>query len=202
MSACWAPFSPILYAHRRFGSTRDPDRRFSPGDAQLRENIEFKAKVRDPERVHATARELSGDEPQLLRQIDTFFATAHGRLKLREFSSTLGEIIYYDRPDTAEPSRSKYEIAHVKDPEAVRRVLAAALEVVGTVRKTRSLYLVGRTRIHIDEVEGLGAFLEVEVVLDDGDRHDDGEREARDLLAKLSVAESDLIAQAYVDLLD
>jgi predicted adenylyl cyclase CyaB len=72
----------------------------------------------------------------------------------------------------------------------------------GIVRKRRLLYLVGRTRIHLDEVEGLGAFLELEVMLDDAQAEEEGEAIARRLLADLGVRDEDRVAAAYIDLLE
>jgi predicted adenylyl cyclase CyaB len=68
------------------------------------------------------------------------------------------------------------------------------------VRKHRTLYLAGRTRVHVDRVEGLGDFLELEVVLDDGESVDAGTREAENLMATLGIEASDLVQGAYVDL--
>ena len=70
------------------------------------------------------------------------------------------------------------------------------------VRKRRLLYVVGRTRIHLDEVEGLGAFLELEVVLADGEEEAEGEAIARHLMGELGVRDEDRVARAYIDLLE
>jgi len=80
-------------------------------------------------------------------------------------------------------------------------VLGQALGAAGRVRKERTLYLIGRTRVHLDRVEGLGDFLELEVVLADGEAEASGLAEARRLMAALGVDEAALVAGAYVDLL-
>jgi predicted adenylyl cyclase CyaB len=87
-------------------------------------------------------------------------------------------------------------------PSALKDALAAALGVRGIVRKTRSLYLVGQTRLHVDEVEGLGQFMELEVVLRPEQNDAEGQAIADDLMVKLGVAESDLLEGAYMDLLE
>jgi len=87
-------------------------------------------------------------------------------------------------------------------PEALREVLTLACGASGRVRKHRTLYLAGRSRIHLDCVEGLGDFVEIEVVLGDGDDAEGGVREARELMARLGIDGSRLVAGAYVDLLD
>ena len=71
-----------------------------------------------------------------------------------------------------------------------------------TVRKQRAVFLLGQTRIHLDRVDGLGSFVELEVVLRDEQSVSDGYTIAMSLLQALSIAEADLIAHAYVDLLE
>jgi len=168
-------------------------------------NVEIKARVRDPARTAALARELATSAPVTLEQVDTFFAVPGGRLKLREFAGggerQPAELIYYDRPDRPGPKTSRYALARADDPAGLRAVLGAALGERGCVRKRRVLLLTGRTRIHLDEVTGLGHFLELEVVLREGEAPAAGEAEARRLLAALAVADDDLVTGAYVDLL-
>jgi len=84
----------------------------------------------------------------------------------------------------------------------MRNVLAAAYGEKAVVRKIRHLYLVGRTRIHLDRVEGLGDFLELEVVLAGEDETGDGEAEAHVLMKQLGISRADLVPDAYVDLLE
>ena len=111
-------------------------------------------------------------------------------------------MVYYERADVAGPKKSDYFIAETSDPEVLKAVLSKALGVRGVVRKKRRLYLVGQTRIHIDEVEGLGAFLELEVVLRRGESVEYGQKIAEDLMAKLGIKPGDLIDGAYIDLLE
>jgi adenylate cyclase class IV len=164
-------------------------------------NIEIKARVADPARKREIAERLSGGPPQILRQRDIFFPCAHGRLKLREFPDAPGELIAYSRPDTADAKQSDYSIARTDSPAALRQVLSSALGTGRVVSKTRWLYLVGQTRIHLDEVENLGWFLELEFVLYPGQPAEEGERVARDLMSSLEINEGDLIQGAYADLL-
>ncbi|XP_039245446.1 uncharacterized protein LOC114000582 isoform X2 [Pipra filicauda] len=133
---------------------------------------------------------------QLLVQADTFFRVPRGRLKLRRTQDGQGQLIFYERPDTAGPKLSSFTITPTADPDGLE-----ALGVLGIVRKERLLYLVGQTRVHLDRVEGLGDFLELEVVLRQEQSVQDGERVARELLRALGVGEHDLISGAYLDLL-
>ncbi|MEJ2147440.1 MAG: class IV adenylate cyclase, partial [Acidobacteriota bacterium] len=128
-------------------------------------NVEIKARVADPRELESRVREIADKGPFDLAQDDTFFACAHGRLKLRELASERGELIFYLREDKAGPRISEYSIVPTSRPAELRLALSDALGVIGRVRKRRRLYLAGNTRIHLDEVEGLGSFLELEVVL-------------------------------------
>jgi predicted adenylyl cyclase CyaB len=165
-------------------------------------NVEIKARVTDPDEIRRKAAILAGAAITVMEQEDTYFTCSRGRLKLREIPERPGELIYYVRPDKADPSESSYERAEVADTQALKRALAAALGVRGVVRKSRTLYLVGRTRIHLDRVEGLGLFVELEVVLDDGDGVEEGVREALDLVVRLGIPEGDLLEGSYIDFLD
>lgn len=147
------------------------------------------------------AERLAGSLPEMIRQEDVFFACSSGRLKLRILASDRGELIFYQRSDAPGPRTSTYSISQTDNPAQLCEVLTAALGEVVRVRKLRRLLLVGRTRIHIDTVEGLGDFLELEVVLDDGEPVEAGQAEAERLMRALEVAEADLIDVAYADLL-
>lgn len=164
-------------------------------------NIEIKARIAEPREVRRLAEELADGPAVALEQCDTFYGTDRGRLKLRRIAGGRCELIWYLRPDARDPAPSDYRIAAVTDPEAVDRALTAARGRRGVVRKRRLLLLSGRTRIHLDRVEGLGDFLELEVVLEPGDDDEAGRLEARKLMAALGVGESDLVEAAYVDLL-
>jgi predicted adenylyl cyclase CyaB len=83
----------------------------------------------------------------------------------------------------------------------LREALSLAYGQAGRVQKHRTLYLAGRTRVHLDRVVGLGHFVELEVVLEDDEPSDVGVREAHELMARLGIEPSQLIEGAYVDLL-
>ena len=165
-------------------------------------NVEIKARIDNVDALLPLARALSEDDhPQLIHQDDTFFAVPQGRLKLRVFGDGSGELIHYHRPDADGPKRSDYLLAPVPEPESLREVLSRACGLLGRVRKERLLVLVGTTRIHLDRVEGLGDFLELEVVLSDGQTEADGVAIAQDLMAQLQVLPTQLVSGAYLDLL-
>jgi predicted adenylyl cyclase CyaB len=164
-------------------------------------NIEIKARVADPAQTASLAAALSDGPPQTIFQRDTFFRCSTGRLKLREFASGAGELISYIRADVAGVKQSHYEIVPVADAKALQALLHQALGETVVVEKTRRLYRVGQTRVHLDAVQGLGAFLELEVVMRPGQAAAEGHAIAADLMRRLGIHESDLLATAYADML-
>ncbi|MSR27346.1 MAG: CYTH domain-containing protein [Planctomycetaceae bacterium] len=164
-------------------------------------NVEIKAWVHDPDALAALARRWSDAPPEIFHQRDTFFGCPHGRLKLRELGSGAGELIWYDRPDTAGSKRSDYRLAAIADPATLRDILERACGVTQVVEKMRTLCIVGQTRIHLDEVVGLGSFVELEVVLHDGQAESEGHRIAAELMARLGIAATDLLTGAYAEML-
>ena len=164
-------------------------------------NIEIKARIQDPEGFRRRAASLSDAQVEIIPQEDVFFHTAQGRLKLRILPQADAQLVYYMRGDAAGPKRSDYQIVEVRDAEATRTLLGQALGIRGVVRKTRHLYRAGQTRVHFDEVEGLGAFAELEVVLREGQSDADGLVIARDLMARLGINTVDLVEGAYIDLI-
>ena len=168
----------------------------------MKRNVEIKARAADPATIRERAERLSGGPPVILKQDDTFFHCRRGRLKLRVLSDREAELIQYERPDTLEPVECRYTVCPCADPALLLEALSGALGVRGRVRKVRSLYLVGTTRIHVDEVQGLGSFVELEVVLADGQSRDEGERTAREIMRALGIENRDLLESAYIDLLE
>jgi adenylate cyclase class IV len=164
-------------------------------------NIEIKARAVDLHAVRARAASLTSGPSETLRQRDTFFAVPYGRVKVREFSDGSGELIAYSRPDQRGPKESVYIRYTCPNAKDLSEALAAALPIRGVVVKRREVFLVGRSRVHLDEVEGLGCFVELEVVLRDGETTDTAHREARELLESLEISETELVAEAYIDLL-
>jgi predicted adenylyl cyclase CyaB len=164
-------------------------------------NVEIKARLDDFNAVATKAAALADQGPIAIVQDDTFFRCDHGRLKLRVFSETEGELIFYRRSDRQGPKESFYVRSPTASPATLREALTLAHGEIGRVIKDRTLYLIGRTRVHLDKVQGLGDFLELEVVLEDGEPLETGVQEAHRLMAALGVAPSQLVGGAYVDLL-
>jgi predicted adenylyl cyclase CyaB len=164
-------------------------------------NVEIKASVGNVPELIGRARELATSGPDEIEQDDTFFRCANGRLKLRKFTDGSGELIFYRRPDRQGPKECRYRIFKTPDPDALGELLSLANGITGRVVKHRTLFLCGRTRIHVDRVKGLGDFLEIEVVLREGEEAEAGVAEAAALMEKLGGEKSSLIDSAYTDLI-
>jgi len=164
-------------------------------------NVEIKARIASVEALAPRAAALADRGPVEIVQDDTFFACPNGRLKLRAFSAREGQLIFYRRPDRAGPKESFFLISPTSSPDTLREALTLAYGEAGRVRKRRTLFLAGRTRIHLDRVEGLGDFLELEVVMGEGEPAEAGVEVALDLLARLNISPDQLVEGAYVDLL-
>jgi predicted adenylyl cyclase CyaB len=164
-------------------------------------NIEIKARIASFDHFRETVESLSDARAEVLNQEDHFFSSPNGRLKLRILSEQCGELINYHRADTAEPKASHYRIAPTSDPSAMKSILSRVLPVAGIVKKERWLYRVGQTRIHLDRVDGLGDFVELEVVLRPDQEPREGIAIAQALMGRLGIDQDQLVTVAYIDLL-
>jgi predicted adenylyl cyclase CyaB len=165
-------------------------------------NIEIKAQVPELEGIRMTARRLASSPGEVVEQTETFFVVPQGRLKVREFSDGTGELISYHRPNQAAPKESVYTRYPCQNAKALSETLRKVLPVRGAVMKRREVYLVGGTRIHLDRVHNLGFFVELEVVVSDGEAVEHGERVAHELLHVFGIPKTSLVSEAYIDLLE
>jgi adenylate cyclase class IV len=164
-------------------------------------NIEIKARIPSVEMLLPPARALAGGDAVRIDQDDSFYRVPHGRLKLRRFADGSAELIHYHRADTAEAKASDYVRVPVADAGALHEALSRGCGLLGRVRKQRQLLMVGPTRIHLDRVEQLGDFIELEVVLQEGQTDADGVSTAEALMAALGLSAAPRISGAYLDLL-
>jgi predicted adenylyl cyclase CyaB len=164
-------------------------------------NIEIKARISSVEALVPKVSLIADQGPCEIRQDDTYFVCASGRLKLRTGADNAGELIYYRRDNQQAPRESFYLRSPTAAPETLRDLLTQALGQVGRIEKLRTLFVRGRTRIHLDKVTGLGHFLELEVVLAEHEPPAAGIGEANELLMQLGVHSSQLIEGSYLDLL-
>ncbi len=165
-------------------------------------NIEIKARVHDFPGLRDKAEKLSDIPCQVIPQEDIFFNCSHGRIKLRVLTSRHGQLVHYHRQDVSGPKHSEYIIFETDNPAGLRVILTEAYGVRGVVSKVRYLYMVGQTRIHLDDVAGLGKFMELEVVLQPAQTDEQGQAIAEELMKKLGIQAGDLIDSAYMDLME
>jgi adenylate cyclase class 2 len=166
-------------------------------------NLEIKARCADLAALRSRAEAIATEYVGIDHQVDTYFTTRSGRLKLRESSLCGGQLVPYLRPDAEGPRVSEYQLIPVPEPDAVRRLLSELLGVHRVVRKEREIFLYENVRIHLDRVEGLGTFMELEAVYDGDPANEPDECRKVDFLMKeLGVAPGDLIPVSYEGLLD
>lgn len=161
-------------------------------------NLELKAHLPSKTAAEIQAREAGAEERGVLLQTDTYFRVPNGRLKLREISGVGAELIQYDRAEDSSERWSRYSAIPVSNSDALKQALADSLGVLVVVRKNRKLFVYRGARIHLDEVEGLGCFVEFEVP-------SPGEEDPLDLMATLratfSVRDEQVERGSYSDLL-
>jgi adenylate cyclase, class 2 len=163
-------------------------------------NIEIKAKTNHPEFIRSylnNKAEFRGTD----FQVDTYFSVSHGRLKLRE-GNIENNLIYYERQNTAGAKESSFQLVHIPDSKTLKEILAKSLGIKIVVRKKREIYFIKNVKFHIDQVEGLGNFAEIEA----SDLYADISKEELQkqcdfYLSELKIKEEDLISVSYSDML-
>jgi predicted adenylyl cyclase CyaB len=167
-------------------------------------NIELKARVPDLTRARATAERMATERPGVLRQRDTYFNCNHGRLKLREIAGSSSQLIAYRRANQRDAKASDYLLHELPNPDSAQqlwRLLETSLGIAVVVEKTREVFLYQNVRIHLDEVAGLGSFLEFEAIvggeIDDAAAH----RQLAWLRSEFNIHDADLMQDSYSDML-
>lgn len=166
----------------------------------MAQNIEIKLRVPDLDEIEGRAARAGAGRAGVLLQRDTFFRSPTGRLKLREIEGQPSELIAYLRDDSTGPRSSDYTIYRTDEPLILREVLARSLGLVGVVAKSRTLLLWRNVRIHLDRVDGLGEFVELESVVGEVDAETAG-RHLQQLLDLLELRSAEIVPVAYIDLL-
>lgn len=160
-------------------------------------NIELKARIADYDAAHRVATSIATMRLSAQHQIDTYFHCHHGRLKLRQIDGLRAELVWYTRPDQDGPKASDYQLMPLSNPETLKAALTAALGVRAVVEKRREIFLYHNVRIHLDDVVGLGQFLEFEAVL--GPEVDDttGRAQLDSLMHHFAISPNDLLPKSY-----
>jgi adenylate cyclase, class 2 len=164
------------------------------------ENVEIKARCADLAAMARAAAAAGAVLVSTIGQVDTYFNVERGRLKLRQADGIDQALIFYRRPDDSEPKLSRYELVPIAPGQELGLILEQALGVRTVVRKRRQLWRLDNIRIHLDEVEGLGSFVEFEVQVLPGRDVAGCRAQADALMDRLGIRQSDLIAGSYADL--
>src|SRR5207253_3986444 len=162
--------------------------------------VELKARYEDLGKARAL---LAGAEHlATVKQVDSYFALGERRLKLRSVAGAKeGQLVYYERPDVGGVKESRVLLASVPDAQAVREILSQILPVKAEVRKTREIYRFQGVQVHLDTVRGLGKFIEFEKVLPGESDRDAARKRLESVRAYFQIADDDLMASSYSDLL-
>lgn len=168
----------------------------APDEKQL---AELKARCHDLAALRARLGSSALHEATL-RQVDTYFLVPRGRLKLREVEGRQAQLVYYERPDLPDVKASRVLLVGVEDGPGMRDLLAAALGVRATVAKLREVWRLEQVQVHLDDVQGLGTFVELEEVVEGPADLPPAQAHLRGLMERLGIPRGDLVARSYGDL--
>lgn len=164
-------------------------------------NIEIKARCRNQENVRIYLEKNHADFKGIDHQVDTYFKVPKGRLKLRQ-GKIENSLIHYIRTDQAGPKESRVSLYRGADLTELKDVLIQALDVLVVVDKKREIAFIGNVKFHLDIVEGLGQFVEIEAIDEDGTI---GKKkllvQCQKYLAQFGIKNEDLLEVSYSDLL-
>ncbi len=164
-------------------------------------NIEIKAKCRDADLLRNYFREHHADFKGTDTQTDTYFNVQQGRLKLRE-GNIENNLIFYEREDRPGPKSSHFHLVKISDPRGLKEMLEKSMGVKVVVKKKREIYYIGNVKFHIDEVPGLGSFVEIEAGNVLADVSKEKLQEQCDFYMKeFGIQKEDLVSRSYSDML-
>ncbi len=166
------------------------------------ENIEIKARIDNLDDVRKRVLKIKHEFLGCDNQIDTYFKTTRGRMKLRESSLSGPYLILYLRNDLRGPKSSIYQTLAVENAQGVKNLLGQMLGIHTVVKKEREIYIYENVRIHLDRVSNLGTFLEFEAVLND-EYHDRTaeKKKVHQLMEALGITEENLVSTSYENLI-
>ena len=163
-------------------------------------NVEIKARTKDPDRIRKYLLSNTAVFKGVDEQTDTYFLVANGRLKLRE-GNIENNLIYYERDNMAGPKKSHFNLVKIEDAAGLKDALTKSCGIKTIVRKKREIYYLGNVKFHIDEVPGLGDFVEIEAGNVLADKTEDQLREQCEYyLQQFGIEERDLLTNSYSDM--
>ncbi|MCH2084221.1 MAG: class IV adenylate cyclase [Saprospiraceae bacterium] len=164
-------------------------------------NIEIKAKCKHPDQIHEILRKKGADFLGVDHQVDTYYNAPNGRLKMRE-GLIENALIHYLRPNQSGPKKSEVLLYQFKADQGLKQVLEAANGILTVVDKKRAIYFIENVKFHVDEVEGLGSFVEIEAIDKDGSFGEEKlNKQCQEFLHLLDIKKEDLIDHSYSDML-
>lgn len=164
-------------------------------------NVEIKAKCADIKILEKILLQHQADYKGIDHQIDTYFNVPNGRLKLRE-GNIENALIHYDRGNQAQPKLSSVTYYKPNESADLKATLTAALGIKVVVDKKRQIFFIDNVKFHLDQVEGLGTFAEIEAIDKDGSINQATlQKQCYDYMALLNIKETDLLAVSYSDLI-
>lgn len=164
-------------------------------------NIEIKAKSLELDRIRDILKSKNADFKGIDHQVDTYFKVNSGRLKLRE-GNIENHLIYYEREDKSGPKKSLVVLYKYNPDQKLKEVLTRSLGVLAVVNKLREIYFIDNVKFHLDNVKGLGYFVEIEAIDEDGSIGSEKLHEqCKHYLKLLNVSKEDLLENSYSDLI-
>ena len=163
-------------------------------------NVEIKAYCYNPGNIRLFLQQNNASFTGTDNQVDTYFNTNKGRLKLRE-GNIENNLIYYERADTAGPKDSSFILVKVEDAAGLKKALSVSMGIKTVIKKKREIYYIDNVKFHIDEVEGLGSFVEIEAgnVLANLDR-DQLQQQCDYYITALGIKDPDMLSHSYSDM--
>jgi predicted adenylyl cyclase CyaB len=163
-------------------------------------NLELKSKSVNMEKLRLLMLELGAEHQKTMHQIDTYFNVPKGRLKLREIDGETAQLVYYERADESASRYSNYSIVEITDSSGFKQMMMDALGVKAIVDKVRELWMYGNTRIHVDDVDGLGYFVELETVITN-QTNTEAQAEHHFVKRALEIDDAKIVPVSYSDLI-
>ena len=164
-------------------------------------NIEIKARCDRQDDIREYLRAHNAEFKGTDHQIDTYFKVNNGRLKLRE-GNIENQLIHYERANQEGPKQSQVTLYAAKPGSSLKEVLTKALGVLTTVDKQREIYFIENVKFHVDTVQGLGTFMEIEAIDEDGSIGKEKlQEQCQRYMHELGIREEDLMSNSYSDML-
>lgn len=164
-------------------------------------NIEIKARCTEPEKIRKILAEKNADFKGIDHQIDMYYKVPKGRLKIRR-GNIENSLIFYQRPDRPAPKRADVSLFKLEKDNTLSDILNSALETLVVVKKKREIYFIDNVKFHIDEVDCLGSFIEIEAIDTHGTIGTEKlSQQCAEYMHLFQIKEDNLLSNSYSDIL-